>query len=100
MLSKDWAGEIRKNISLVYTAILNFFLAFFKKKQKIYKHNTHLPIYYGGSFEIKPTAGTTHISILDKSGFAVSLTSTVSIFLLYLLFSFLFFSFFEILIIR
>jgi len=37
----------------------------------------HNQSYYGGEYEVLETPGTTHVSALDKSGLAVSLTSTV-----------------------
>ena len=37
----------------------------------------HNQSYYGGEYEVQETPGTTHVSALDKSGLAVSLTSTV-----------------------
>ncbi|KAJ2918019.1 hypothetical protein MD484_g2380, partial [Candolleomyces efflorescens] len=40
---------------------------------------THPPEYYGAEHEIKVDHGTSHTSVLDKSGMAVSLTSTVNL---------------------
>ncbi|KAJ7497284.1 gamma-glutamyltranspeptidase [Mycena latifolia] len=40
---------------------------------------THPPEYYGGEYDIKTDHGTSHTSVLDKNGMAVSLTSTVNL---------------------
>jgi gamma-glutamyltranspeptidase/glutathione hydrolase/leukotriene-C4 hydrolase len=41
---------------------------------------TFPPEYYGSSFDIEDTPGTTHLSVVDKDRMAVALTSTVFIF--------------------
>ncbi|KAJ7084375.1 gamma-glutamyltranspeptidase [Mycena belliarum] len=40
---------------------------------------THPPEYYGGEYDIKADHGTSHTSVVDKNGMAVSLTSTVNL---------------------
>jgi gamma-glutamyltranspeptidase/glutathione hydrolase/leukotriene-C4 hydrolase len=55
--SKQWAYETRKLISN-------------------YAHPTE---YYGGNFTFRNDHGTTHISVIDKHGNAVSVTSTINL---------------------
>ncbi|CEF62587.1 Gamma-glutamyltranspeptidase family-containing protein [Strongyloides ratti] len=58
--SKEWAKDVRRRIT----------------------HTTHEDKYYGGNFEIVPEDhGTTHISIIDVDGNAVSVTSTINLIL-------------------
>lgn len=58
--SKFWAQMVRSKISW----------------------GTHPDAYYGGSFEALPEDhGTTHISVIDKHGNAVSVTSTINLIL-------------------
>lgn len=58
ILSKDFAYLVRRNISSTMT---------FPSE------------YYGGEYEVQPTPGTTHISVLDKNGNVASVTSTVNL---------------------
>ncbi|ULU09553.1 hypothetical protein L3Y34_014156 [Caenorhabditis briggsae] len=58
--SKEWADWVRSKITEV----------------------THPDDYYGGSFEAPPQDhGTTHVSIIDAQGNAVSVTSTINLYL-------------------
>ncbi|KAI9572200.1 gamma-glutamyltranspeptidase [Boletus coccyginus] len=41
--------------------------------------HTHLPKYYKPEFDIETDHGTSHVSVVDKNGMAVSLTSTVNL---------------------
>ncbi|KAK7057202.1 gamma-glutamyltranspeptidase [Favolaschia claudopus] len=40
---------------------------------------THLPDYYNPEFDVETDHGTSHTSVVDKNGMAVSLTSTVNL---------------------
>ncbi|KAJ7218077.1 gamma-glutamyltranspeptidase [Mycena pura] len=40
---------------------------------------THLPAYYNPKYDVKTDHGTSHTSVVDKNGMAVSLTSTVNL---------------------
>uniref|UniRef100_A0A0N4Z0Z3 Gamma-glutamyltranspeptidase 1 n=1 Tax=Parastrongyloides trichosuri TaxID=131310 RepID=A0A0N4Z0Z3_PARTI len=58
--SYEWAKDVRRRIT----------------------HTTHDDNYYGGNFEITPEDhGTSHISIIDSEGNAVSVTSTINLIL-------------------
>ncbi|CDK13482.1 Gamma-glutamyltranspeptidase 1 [Caenorhabditis elegans] len=58
--SKEWADWVRSKIT----------------------DTTHPDDYYGGSFEAPPQDhGTTHVSIIDADGNAVSVTSTINLYL-------------------
>ena len=48
-----------------------------KRRNYYFQTQTHPPEYYGGKFEVQQTPGTTHLSVLDRDGLAVSMTSTV-----------------------
>lgn len=43
------------------------------------KDQTHKVEYYNPQFDIKETHGTTHLSVIDKYGSAISLTTTVNL---------------------
>jgi len=58
MMSKDWASLVRRNISLT---------------------ETFPSAYYGGNYQVPPSPGTTHISVLDPRGQAAALTSTINL---------------------
>ena len=58
IISKPFADEVRANVS---------------------DTKTHDPSYYGGIYGVQPTPGTTHISAMDETGLAVSMTSTVNL---------------------
>ncbi|PVU95461.1 hypothetical protein BB561_001820 [Smittium simulii] len=56
--SKEYAAQVRKNIT---------------------DFQTHNFEYYNPEFDIKEDHGTTHLSVVDKNGMAVSLTSTINL---------------------
>ncbi|KAI9264485.1 gamma-glutamyltransferase [Sporodiniella umbellata] len=58
IISKEWSDIVRKNIS---------------------DDKTHEPLYYGPKYELNDPHGTMHLSVVDKDGGAVSLTSTVNL---------------------
>uniref|UniRef100_A0AC35TGT7 Gamma-glutamyltranspeptidase 1 n=1 Tax=Rhabditophanes sp. KR3021 TaxID=114890 RepID=A0AC35TGT7_9BILA len=57
--SREWAKKVRAKIT----------------------HDTHDDKYYGGEFEYNEDHGTTHVSIIDVDGNAVSVTSTINLIL-------------------
>ncbi|KAA8917160.1 hypothetical protein TRICI_000684 [Trichomonascus ciferrii] len=58
ILSREWADEVRKNIS---------------------DNTTHPWTYYNPLYEHNNDHGTAHFSVLDKDGMAVSMTTTVNL---------------------
>ncbi|KAI6203633.1 Gamma-glutamyltransferase [Aphelenchoides besseyi] len=49
--------------------------------RKLITDEAHPDEYYGGHFSFRPDHGTSHISIIDQFGNAVSVTSTINLFL-------------------
>ncbi|KAL1917076.1 uncharacterized protein VTP21DRAFT_5274 [Calcarisporiella thermophila] len=58
ILTKGWADRVRRNIS---------------------DERTFDPLYYNPKYDTIENHGTTHLSVVDKDGMAVSLTSTVNL---------------------
>ncbi|EGD75524.1 gamma-glutamyl transpeptidase [Salpingoeca rosetta] len=56
------------------------------RSQGVHWHNRitnvthHDPKYYGADYDIEPTPGTTHLSVVDSEGNAVGVTSTVNLY--------------------
>ena len=73
--TKTWADEIRPKISAVSarTTIHRTILML------IMQNETHGVDYYGLLHDVPADHGTTHLSLVDKWGGAVSITSTVGV---------------------
>lgn len=64
------ASEIARNITSARWA---------EKIRKLIKDQAQPDAYYGGSFQVPPDHGTTSISVVDKKGNAVAVTSTINL---------------------
>jgi gamma-glutamyltranspeptidase/glutathione hydrolase/leukotriene-C4 hydrolase len=49
------------------------------KMRKLITDHAHDENYYGGNFTMRNDHGTSHLSIVDKHGNAVSVTSTINL---------------------
>lgn len=84
IMSKSYAAQVRANISDV-SVCFSFFATrkltpFFFRLFQMGQDQTYTLEHYNPHFDsIKEDHGTTHLSVIDKYGSAVSLTSTVNL---------------------
>ncbi|XP_065843868.1 glutathione hydrolase 1 proenzyme-like [Oscarella lobularis] len=66
------------NITALIHNMTSLDYAAFLREHKIDDNATHHASYYGPAYDLEPTPGTTHLSVLGPDGDAVAVTSTVN----------------------